>query len=64
MPNVVQSDPEIGLIMLVTLVGTGKEDAGGAYSDAILRALPDGAGVCCITGRSLKLSLKDLSSFT
>ena len=61
MPNVVQSDPEIGLIMLA---GIGKAEAGGANEDAILRMLTE-AVVCCLTDvRSLKLSLKDLSSFT
>ena len=36
MPSVVEADPEP--IVPVILVGTGKADAGGAYSDAILRA--------------------------
>jgi hypothetical protein len=61
-PTEVEEDPEP--IVLVILVGTGKAEAGGAYSEAILRALPEGAGECCFTGRSLKLSLNDLSSFT
>ena len=59
--DVVESDPPTELVMLA---GIGKAEAGGANEDAILRMLTE-AVVCCLTDvRSLKLSLKDLSSFT